>query len=44
MDNFLFLNINLTPRTIKKYCKKKILTYRLGFVGPYDRKHTFFLA
>ena len=53
---FLFLRIihykkwcksdHLERRTIQKYCKKKFPTYLglLGFVRPYNRKHTYFLA
>ena len=38
---FVFLKINLTLGIIQKYCKTKILTHQLGFVGPCDRKHTY---
>ena len=36
--------ISLSIKGQYKNIAKKIPTYLLGFVGPCDRKHTYFLA
>ena len=41
MENFLIFEEKSHSRDNTKYLKK-IPTYRLGFVGPCDRKHNFF--